>query len=57
MNDDLAFYRSTVEHSIGDIKVFAASTDIYRHRRAFQPVIIETVASLSTRRERFLSDV
>ena len=57
MNSDLAFYRSTVEHSIGDLKVFASATDVYRNRRAFQPVIVETVYSLSTRRERFLADL
>lgn len=57
MNTELSFFRSSVEHSIGDLKVFASITDVYRHRRAFQPVIVETVCFLSTRRERFLSDL
>lgn len=57
MNDDLSFFRSTVEHSFGDIKVFSAATDIFRHRRSFQPIIIETVCFLSARRERYLADL
>ena len=53
-NRELRKIRVKVEHSIGFLKVYRSISSVFRQRRPFLPVVVQTCAFLTNRRRLLL---
>lgn len=49
-NRELRKIRVKVEHAIGYLKVYRSTSAIFRHKRPFLPIVVQTCAFLTNRK-------